>query len=168
MNKDIFSGKLGIFIDESNVYHSQKTLGWKIDYLKLKKYFDDISTLKVLNLYTSYLDKNILQKERFKKLEKNGYKVVKKQLKFIKNKEGGFIKKGNLDIELAIDAYRLRKEYNILVLFSGDSDFEYLLRLLKRDNIKIIVVSTGGHVSRELLKISDEYIDLKKIKEISN
>ena len=31
-------GKIAIFIDASNIYFSQKTLGWQIDFKKLKKY----------------------------------------------------------------------------------------------------------------------------------
>lgn len=158
------SGRLGIFIDESNVYHSQKTLGWKVDYLKLKNYFNSLGDVCSLYFYTSYLNKNFLQNKRLEKLEKSGFKVVKKQLKFIKNKDGSYLKKGNLDIELAIDAFRFRNEYKTLILFSGDSDFEYLLKLLKKDQKKIVVVSTGGHVSRELIRISDIYLDFKKIK----
>ncbi|HMO79044.1 MAG TPA: NYN domain-containing protein, partial [Candidatus Paceibacterota bacterium] len=82
-------------------------------------------------------------------------------LKFIKTMSGLIIKKGNLDIELALDAYIEKNNYNILVLFSGDSDFEYLLKILK--DKYIIIVSTRKHISKELLNVSDEYIDLKKL-----
>ncbi|HMO78989.1 MAG TPA: NYN domain-containing protein, partial [Candidatus Paceibacterota bacterium] len=88
---------IGIFIDEANIYHSQKTLGWKVDYLKLKEHFEKIGKIKVLNFYTSFMDKNIYQKDRFNKLQKNGFKIIKKQLKFIKTMSGLIIKKGNLD-----------------------------------------------------------------------
>jgi uncharacterized LabA/DUF88 family protein len=84
-------------------------------------------------------------------------------LKFIKNKNGPFLKKGNLDIELALDAYRKKDEYETFVLFSGDSDFEYLLRLLKESEKRIIVISTRKHVSKELLLRADYYLDLKKL-----
>lgn len=156
--------KLGIFIDEANVYHSQKTLGWQVDYLKLKKYFEEHGEITVLNFYTSFLNKNGPQNKRFEILSRNGFKIIKKRLKFIKSKHGQFIKKGNLDIELAVDAYRLRETYDIFVLFSGDSDFEYLLKLLKKDHKIIWVISTGGHISQENIKVANKYTDLKKIK----
>jgi uncharacterized LabA/DUF88 family protein len=163
MNKGIFSGRLGVFIDESNVYHSQKTIGWKIDYLKLKNYLEASSDVSLINLYTSYFDKNIFNKERFNEIEKEGYKIIKKKLKFIKNKKGDYIKKGNLDIELALDSYIYRNKYDVFVLFSGDSDFEYLIKLLKNSGKKIVIFSTRKHVSKELLLVSDLYIDLKKL-----
>jgi uncharacterized LabA/DUF88 family protein len=163
MNKGIFSGRLGVFIDESNVYHSQKTIGWKIDYLKLKNYLEASSDVSLINLYTSYFDKNIFNKERFNEIEKEGYQIIKKKLKFIKNKKGDYIKKGNLDIELALDSYIYRNKYDVFVLFSGDSDFEYLIKLLKNSGKKIVIFSTRKHVSKELLLVSDLYIDLKKL-----
>jgi uncharacterized LabA/DUF88 family protein len=158
-------GRFGIFIDEANIYHSQKTLGWKVDYLKLKKYFANLAQISILNFYTSFLEENVNQFQRFQILSDNNFNVVKKNLKFIKSKNGPFIKKGNLDIELALDAYRQKDEYETFVLFSGDSDFEYLLKLLKENKKRTIVISTRKHISKELLAKADYYLDLKKVTE---
>lgn len=165
-DKKTLGSKAGVFIDEANIYHSQKTLGWKVDYLKLKIYLNSSIEVAILNFYTSFLEENIRQSERFKTLSANGFNVVKKLLKFIKDKNGQIVKKGNLDIELALDAYKQKDEYDTFVLFSGDSDFEYLLRLLKEENKKIIVFSTGGHIAKEVLNLASQYIDLKKIKNL--
>jgi len=74
-----------------------------------------------------------------------------------------FVPKGNLDIELALDAYRLSDTYDCLLLFSGDSDFAYLIDLLKEKEKRVIVFSTRGHISRELLERA-KYIDLRKLR----
>jgi len=87
------SKNLGVFIDEANIYHSQKTLGWKVDYLKLKKYLSRIGQIKVLHFYTSYQQENSSQNKRFETLEQNGYEVIKKKLKFIKTKNYQYVKK---------------------------------------------------------------------------
>ncbi len=97
---------------------------------------------------------------------KNGYLIFSKKLKFIKDSSGRIVKKGNLDIELALDAYRLRKNYDTIVLFSGDSDFAYLLKLLMKKGKTVIVFSTGGHVSREIVSTTHFYCDLKKFKNL--
>ena len=47
-----------------------------------------------------------------------------KKVKFIKDKSGKFISKGNLDVELTIDAMHNKNSYDTFLLFSGDSDFE--------------------------------------------
>jgi uncharacterized LabA/DUF88 family protein len=155
--------KIAIFIDEANIYHSQKTLGWKVDYLKLKKYFEQQGQITVLNFYTSFLKENGPQNERFEILSNNGFTIIKKKLKFIKN-GNLFIKKGNLDIELAIDAYVNKDNYDIFILFSGDSDFECLLKKLRKEGKKIYTFSTKEHISRELISCSDKYFDMKKLK----
>ncbi len=52
-------GRIAIFIDEANVYHSQKDLHWKIDYIKLRNYFNLKSDLISINFYTSFVKENI-------------------------------------------------------------------------------------------------------------
>lgn len=145
------------------MYHSQKTLGWKIDYFKLKKYFASKYNLNFINFYTSFVKEDFRQQQRFTNLRNCGYTIRSKLLKFIKDQSGQIIKKGNLDIELALDAYRLKSNYETIILFSGDSDFAYLLKLLKQFNKNMVIVSTRGHISKELLVNTDVYIDLKKL-----
>ncbi len=53
-------GRLGIFIDEANLYHSQKTLGWKIGYKELKNYFA-ISTASQLRIYIATVKNGLSQ-----------------------------------------------------------------------------------------------------------
>jgi len=157
--------RVALFIDEANVYHSQKTLGWKINYFKMRDYFSTKINLVCINFYTSFVKENFEQQRRFKKLYEAGYTICSKRLKFIKDRSGQTIKKGNLDIELALDAYKLRNSYETIILFSGDSDFAYLLKLLKEEYKTIIIFSTGGHVSKEILASADFYCDLKKFKD---
>src|SRR3989338_8082204 len=47
-------GKVAVFIDAANIFYSQRTLGWRISYEKLKEYFErecEISTLFVYCLF---------------------------------------------------------------------------------------------------------------------
>ena len=90
--------------------------------------------------------------------------VKSKEVKVIKTREGILVRKGNLDIELALDAYISAKNYDTLVLFSGDSDFAYLVDLLKEIGKKVIVVSAKGHISQELIDRA-KYIKLNKLRE---
>ena len=41
MIKQFIKGKTFVFIDASNIYHSQKKLKWKIAFLRLREYFKD-------------------------------------------------------------------------------------------------------------------------------
>lgn len=156
-------GKVYVFIDSSNIYHSYKKLGWKIAFAKLQKYLERETDLGKMYFYTAY-DPNYQEQCKFLYfLEKVGYTVRKKKVKFIKNGKGGF-HKGNLDVELAIDAVDNRDKFQSFILLSGDSDFEALLKYMRGHKKNCMVISTKGHVSLELIRQA-KYVDLKKLKE---
>lgn len=159
------TGRIGVFIDEANLFHSQKTLEWKIDYQKLYWILRDLNLfMNNIFLYTSFLPFNKKQNNFIGKLVGYGFIVHSKKVKEIIDKKGNLLRKGNLDIELALDAFQFSYLYDTIFLFSGDSDFAYLCDLLKEKNKKIIVVSTRHHISKELLDRADLYIDLKKLR----
>lgn len=160
MLKQYTFGRVGVFIDEANIFHSQRTLGWRIDYNKLYWLLYDLNLgVKNIFLYTSFLLNNVKQIDFLNKLVKYGYVVHSKEIKEIKDRSGVVFRKGNLDIELALDAHRFSSIYDTLILFSGDSDFAYLIDLLKEKKKNIIIISSKNHVSRELLR-RGEFIDL--------
>lgn len=166
MIEKFIRGKVYVFIDASNIYHSQKKLGWKIAFLRLKEYFEKHTELGEIYYYTAY-DPDYAQQRKFLDLlEILGYIVRKKKVKFIKDNslaDGGF-HKGNLDVELTIDAVHNRDCFQSFVLFSGDSDFEALIKYMKVCKKNCVVISTKDHVSVELLKQA-KFIDLRKLKE---
>lgn len=163
MISKFIKGKTSVFIDAANILYSQKTLGWRIDYQKLKNYLMRESEVVTLNYYTGKVGSLDKQLKFIQKLQSIGYKVISKELKLIKLSDNKFLQKGNLDIELALDAFRIKDEYDTLLLFSGDSDFSYLLDLLKLEGKRVIVFSTRKHISIDLLKRA-KYVDLKKIR----
>ena len=116
-----------------------------------------------INYYTGKIGRFEKQLSFLDKLQAIGYQIITKEVKLIKLSDGNFVHKGNLDVELALDAYRLSKSYGTIVLISGDSDFAYLLDLLKEKGKKRIVISTNKHISIELLERA-KYIDLKNLR----
>ncbi len=160
-------GKISVFIDASNVYHSYKRLKWKIDFRKFLDYLKQNLNLQEIYYYTAR-DLSCVQQTKFLTfIERVGYKVRSKKVKFIKNKDtarDGFYK-GNLDVELTIDVLETKSRYDTLILISGDSDFEPLLRLMKRKYKKrCLVIATKYNISIELIKCA-KYINLNKLKE---
>ena len=59
-------------------------------------------------------------------LHYNGYTVVTKATKEFVDASGRRKVKGNMDIELAVDAMELAAHIDQMVLFSGDGDFRSL------------------------------------------
>ncbi len=166
MLKQFVKDKTYVFIDASNIYYSQKKVGWKVDFLKLIRYLQAQTDLRRIYFYTAYDPNQPKQRKFLDFLEIIGYVVRTKKVKFIKDmtlEDGGF-HKGNLDVELTIDAVHNINNYQTLILCSGDSDFEALLKYAKSFRKNCIVVSTKNHVSVELLKQA-KFVDLKKLKD---
>ncbi len=165
MIKKFIKGKIAVFVDASNVYHSQNQLGWRIDFQRLKRYFEKNGALYKIYYYTAFDPDHPQQRKFLDFLEIIGFTVRKKKVKFIKDRNhklGGF-HKGNLDVELTIDAVDSSNKFQSFILFSGDSDFDALLKYMKAYKKKCIVISTKNHISLELIKQA-KFIDLKKLR----
>ena len=68
-------------------------------------------------------------------------------------------------IEIVIDMFNTVDQYDRVILFSGDGDFERAIELLRSKNTHITVVSTEGMIARELRNATDRYIDLNDIRD---
>lgn len=159
-------GKTAVFIDASNIYFSERTLGWRIDFKKLLDYFKKETDLYRIAFYGALNPDNERERKFHDFLEIIGYVIRHKKVKFIKDKtdyEYGGHHKGNIDVDLTIDAVHFKNEYDTFVLLSGDGDFESLLKYLKASKKRCIILSTKGHVSIELIRQA-KFIDFKKLK----
>lgn len=79
-------GKTAVFIDAANIFYSEQTLGWRIDYHLLAEYLRRELSLTGLYYYTGIIEKNEKQRAFLKKLEFFGYAVTAKEVKFIKQR----------------------------------------------------------------------------------
>lgn len=156
-------GKVYVFIDAANILYSQQTLKWRVDYKKLKDYFLKECDLQGIFFYTGRVGAYDKQNKFLKKMESNGYNVKAKEVKRIEVVPNTYEWKGNLDVELTIDALKNTDNFDTCILMSGDSDFASLLDELKSRKKWVIVMSTRGHISKELLDKA-KYIDLRKLK----
>ena len=188
---DMYTARIAIFIDASNVWGSYKEMGIMIDFNKLenaisKKFGGEI--FKTF-YFVAYPKKNTREKQildglhRFITfLKKNlKFEIIKKPLKiiYLRNKAGELIynqktgevekvEKGNFDVEMAIQALKYSSAYDVAVFFTGDSDFMPLVDYLHglKNPKKIFIFSTENCVSSELKNCPDEYFDLKDFTEI--
>jgi uncharacterized LabA/DUF88 family protein len=165
MINQFIKGRVYIFIDAENVFYTQKTLGWRISYQKLMLYFkkecgEDIKCF----VYKGVDEFNADQRKFLDMLEINGYILRTKSIKKIRSKGGKTEWKGNLDIELAFEMDDTKDKYDTAILLSGDSDFSVPIDRIKKAGKRIIVMSTRGHISKELLERA-KYIDFRKLKQ---
>lgn len=96
-----------------------------------------------------------------------GFVVRKKELKRImsdnSSHEDGFVEKGNMDVELTIDAVNTIHEYDTALLFTGDSDFLGLVKFIRTRGKKVYIYSSRNSISSELRTGADGYVDLLAI-----
>jgi uncharacterized LabA/DUF88 family protein len=78
--------------------------------------------------------------------------------------------KGNMDIELSVDAMRLAESLDHIVLFSGDGDFRSLVAALQQMGKRVSVVSTlqtqPPMVADELRRQADMFVDLADLEQL--
>jgi len=167
MISQYIKGRVYVFIDGANIFYTQKTLKWRISYERLKQYFQDEcrNNLGKMFVYTAS-DKERPQQMKFlDMLEINGYILRTKEVKRIRIAKGVYEWKGDFDVELSMDVLDCLKEFDTAVLLSGDSDFAPIVERMKKNNKRVIVMSAKNHISCELIKLSDKYINLKKLRD---
>ena len=153
--------KVSIFIDAANLYFAGGVANLKIDYKQIYTWFDSKCNLANLNYYTAFDPEDTKQIEFLDEMEATGYRIIKKPIKVYEN-----FTKGNMDIELAVDALMQKDDYEILVLISGDGDFRYLVKALETLSKKSIILGIGGFTSFELHQEADNYFFLNRISKV--
>src|SRR5712671_2363122 len=164
------SNKIALFIDGANLYATAKTLGFDIDYKRLLKEFQGRGTLMRAFYYTAIIEDQEFSSIRplIDWLDYNGYTVVTKATKEFIDASGRRKVKGNMDVELAVDAMELAERIDQMALFSGDGDFRSLVEAVQRRGVRVTVVSTISSqppmVSDELRREADVFTDLVDLK----
>jgi uncharacterized LabA/DUF88 family protein len=158
--------RIALFIDGANLYATAKTLGFDIDYKRLLAFFRKKGQLVRALYYTALAEDQEYSSIRplIDWLDYNGYTMVTKPTKEFTDSMGRRKIKGNMDIELTVDAMRIAPSLDHIVLFTGDGDFRALVETLQQDGKRVSVVSTlqtqPPMVADELRRQSDQFIDL--------
>jgi uncharacterized LabA/DUF88 family protein len=162
--------KTSLFIDGANLYATAKALGFDIDYQKLLQYFYKRARLMRAFYYTALFEDHDFSPVRplVDWLDYNGYHMVTKNVREYTDNSGNRHIKGNMDVELAIDAMECVNYLDHIILFSGDGDFTRLVRTIQRKGVRVSVVSTiktsPQMISDDLRREADNFIDLHDLK----
>jgi len=158
--------RIALFIDGANLYSTAKTIGFDIDYKRLLKEFQARGELLRAFYYTAVVEDQEFSSIRplVDWLDYNGFTVVTKATKEFVDSSGRRKVKGNMDIELAVDAMELAEHLDEMILFSGDGDFRSLVEAVQRRGVRVTVVSSiASHppmVADELRRQADVFVDL--------
>lgn len=158
--------KTALFIDGANLYATAKSLGFDIDYKRLLREFQSRGNLLRAFYYTAVIEDQEYSSIRplIDWLDYNGFSMVTKPTKEFTDATGRRKIKGNMDIELAVDAMRLADNLDHIVIFSGDGDFRSLVAALQQKGKRVSVVSTlqtqPPMIADELRRQADQFIEI--------
>ncbi len=161
--------KIALFIDGANLHATAKTLGIEIDYKRLLGEFQSHGSFERAFYYTTMSEDQDSSSLRplIDWLDYNGYTVVTKVAKQFIDADGRRRTKGNMDVELAVDALNSADHIDEMVLFSGDGNFRSLVEAIQRRGVRVTVVSTISSqppmIADELRRQADVFIDLVEL-----
>ena len=164
--------RLALFIDGSNLYAATKALGFDIDYKLLRSEFMRRGKMVRAFYYTALIENEEYSPIRplVDWLDYNGFTLVTKPAKEFTDSAGRRKIKGNMDVELAVDAMEMADHVEHIVLFSGDGDFRPLVEALQKKGVRVSVVSTirssPPMIADTLRRQADNFIELEELKEV--
>lgn len=145
--------RMAIFVDGANLFYAQRdALGWRIDWKRLLAHYRQNYEVVAAHYYRALRASPSDEERAFgRMLMTSGYTIREKMLKEIFDKYAGeIVWKGNLDIELAIDALTSEARFDTCLLVSGDGDFVPLVEALRQRGKVVLVASTPGTIALEL------------------
>jgi uncharacterized LabA/DUF88 family protein len=160
------SERIAIFVDGANLYATAKALGFDVDYKKLLNLFRVKGQLVRALYYTALAEDQEYSSIRplVDWLDYNGFTMGTKPTKEFTDSLGRRKIKGNMDIELTVDAMRMADVVDHIVLFTGDGDFRALVAALQLKGKRVSVISTlqtqPAMVADELRRQADQFIDI--------
>ncbi len=150
------SQRVAILIDTQNLYHSARNLySARVNFANvLAASLGDRQLVRAI----AYLITTESQDEAqfFDALLKMGIETKSKDLQIFY----GGSKKADWDVGIAVDAIRLAKKVDSIVLVTGDGDFVPLVEHLKQDGVQVEVVSFGKSTSSKLKEAAEAFLDL--------
>ena len=163
--------RTALFIDGANLYSAARSLGFDIDYRRLREHFaSQVRVIRAL-YYTALIEDQEYSPIRplVDWLDYNGYTMVTKPTKEFTDASGRRKIKGNMDIELAIDVMEMAEHLDHAVIFSGDGDFRRLVEAVQRKGLRVTVVSTvrsqPAMIADELRRQADNFVELDDLRD---
>ncbi len=164
--------RIGLFIDGSNLYAAARSLGFDIDYKRLREEFAGKARLIRALYYTALIEDQEYSPIRplVDWLDYNGYTLITKPTKEFTDSMGRRKVKGDMDIEIAVDMMELADVLDHIVLFSGDGDFRRVTEAVQRKGVLVTVVSTirsqPPMIADELRRQADNFIELQELEPV--
>jgi len=151
--------RVGVLIDVQNMYHSAKNLyEARVNFREVLK--TALAGRKLVRAIGYVVTTESGEEKAFlEALGKSGIELRTKELKVFP----GGMKKADWDIGMAVDAIKLSRLCDAIVLVTGDGDFVPLIKYLKGGwGGQTEVIAFGKSASGELKEAADDFVNLDK------
>lgn len=162
MNSFIYRDqRVAIFIDTQNIYHSAKNFyGKKVDFGNLVRILTNERTLIRSIAYVIKSDLNQREISFFETLAKKGIELRIKEIIHLPGGEA----KADWDVGITVDAIRISRFVDAIILVTGDGDFLPLVEYLKNQGNIVEIAGFSRNTSSKLKEIADYFYDLDELK----
>jgi uncharacterized LabA/DUF88 family protein len=150
--------RVAMFVDGANMDQACRSAGYFIDYRRARNFFLAHGLFYAAYYYIADYTASDPQQMRYLDfLAHADFIVRRKAVKAIRDSETGErVLKANVDTELILDLVNTADNYDLAFLFSGDSDFERAVDLLRSRGKRVYVVTARAVLSRELAYVADK------------
>jgi len=124
------------FIDGNNLYQGVQNLGWKIDFVRFRKWLRDKYGVSTAYYFIGLIPK---EKDMYKALQKAGFTLVFKEVVY----DGNGKPKGNCDADLVLQVVRdiYENTCDSTILVTSDGDYASLVTFLQEKNKLTAILS---------------------------
>lgn len=149
--------RVAILIDVQNMYHSARNLySSRVNFKEVIK--TALAGRQLVRAIAYVIRTESGEEKPF--LEALNSIGIETKLKDLQIFPGG-IKKADWDVGIAMDAIKLGKKIDALILMSGDGDFVPLIQNLREvEGLQIEVMAFGRSASQKLKDAADDFTDL--------
>lgn len=153
--------RVGVLVDIQNLYYSAKVLyKKKVNFGQLLKV--GVGERKLIRAIAYGIKTLEGQEEKFfEALEKQGFEVKTKDLQIFP----GGAKKGDWDVGIAVDAIKMSKSLDAIILVSGDGDYIPVVEYIQNTTgCRVEVMAFHESASAKLIEKVDDFIDISENK----
>ena len=154
--------RVAVLVDVQNLYYSARHLyKAKVNFGKVLDHALGDRTLVRAIAYVIKTDTVDKERDFFEAINKAGYEVKEKDLQIFADGS----KKGDWDVGITMDAIRLGKKVDSVVLVSGDGDYIPVVKYLQlSEGCQVELYAFGKTCSSALVEEVDDFVDMDEHK----
>jgi len=150
--------KVAIYVDVQNIYYTTKEF-YNCHFNYNAFWAESTSNRKVVKAIAYAIDRGDEKQKQFQNILRGiGFEVKLKP--FIQRSDGSA--KGDWDVGITLDVMEYAKKSDVVVLASGDGDFDLLVNKMRKDfGVSVEVYGVAQLTAASLIKSASKFVSIK-------